>query len=348
MTCLNSKKYFILQQVMTSPKTKGFTDLTTLIDQSEKRNSFKLVDTTTTTTTPKSSHSMGTTSVVTLTPTSSGSSTMRGFMPLETAAKNQLPVQISIQTHQSSSELEAEHDKQLDLINSIVQDEMKKSNEKADEKITNLNENIPELVKMLESTEKVLVSTSTQIRNVAETVQNVAQLDSDNSVSTKCVSGNQNILNQNVTSSSSTNNILGGIDITSASLLATSEGDDTGDLPDDILQQVVELIKDDKTLQEAVEKQVFGTSVCNEPNITNTMIGNQNPPPLVPISQQTLKIEVSFYCKLIISPLFLFKISFRKSLRRTTRVLFKCQYRIYQRLWVHRQQSLRVQIVHLR
>lgn len=314
---------------MTSPKTKGFTDLTTLIDQCEKRNAIKLADTTTV---PKSSHSGTTPSFVTLTTPSSGSSTIKGFMPLETAAKNQLPVQISIQTHQSSSELEAEHDKQLDLINSIVQDEMQKSNEKTDEKITNLNENIPELVKMLESTEKVLVSSNAQIRNVTETVQNASQIISGNSVSNKCISDNLNILNQTVTPSSSANNIVGGIDITSASLLATSDGDDTGDLPDDILQQVVELIKDDKTLQEAVEKQVFGTSVCNEQNINSTIIGNQHPPPLVPISQQTLKIEVSFYYKLIPSPLLLFKISFRTSLPRPQRVLFKCLYQMYQLL----------------
>ncbi|TMW49014.1 hypothetical protein DOY81_005902 [Sarcophaga bullata] len=283
------KEIVINKQVMASPKTKGFTDLTTLIDECEKRTALKLVDTTTV---PKSSLSSTTTSVVTLTPTSSGSTTIKGFMPLETTAKNQLPVQISIQTHQSSSELEAEHDKQLDLINSIVQDEMQKSNEKNQtEKITNMNENIPELVKMLESTEKVLVSSNTQIHNVTETVQNVSQIVSGNSVSNKCISDNLNILNQTVTSSSSANNVVGGIDITSASLLATSDGDDTGDLPDDILQQVVELIKDDKTLQEAVEKQVFGTSVCNEQNINSTIIGNQHPPPLVPISKQTLKIE---------------------------------------------------------
>lgn len=295
---------------MSSPKTKGFTDLTTLIEQTEKQTPPPPNRTLTTPTTPKSSsHTATITSVVTLTPTSAAA-VLKGFMPIDTAAKNQLPAQISIQTHQSSSELEAEHDKQLDLINSIVQDEMQKSNEKANEQITNINENIPELVKMLESTEKVLVNTTnTQNRNVTANVtqQNIHQPSSSN-ISNERLDNKPIISSQNVnmplapvtmstsSASSSANNIVGGIDITSASLLATpeGEGDDNDDLPDDILQQVVELIKDDKTLQEAVEKQVFGTGgVCNEPSLTNNMLVNQNPPPLAPISQPPLRIQVS-------------------------------------------------------
>ncbi|XP_037819855.1 serine-rich adhesin for platelets [Lucilia sericata] len=290
------KEIIINKQVMSSPKTKGFTDLTTLIEQTEKQTPIKV---TAPPTTPKSSHTATITSVVTLTPTSTAA--LKGFMPIETAAKNQLPAQISIQTHQSSSELEAEHDKQLDLINSIVQDEMKKSNEKADEQIRNINENIPELVKMLESTEKVLVNTNTQRGNVTETTQNINQLtdvSSNNSSSVnKNITGQQSVKHlpapASVTPVVSTNNLVGGIDITSASLLATPEGeaDDTDDLPDDILQQVVELIKDDKTLQEAVEKQVFGTGVCSDQIMNNNLIVNQNPPPLAPISQQPVTMQ---------------------------------------------------------
>ncbi|KNC31839.1 hypothetical protein FF38_12420 [Lucilia cuprina] len=293
------KEIVINKQVMSSPKTKGFTDLTTLIEQTEKQTPIKVVAPPTT---PKSSHTATITSVVTLTPTSTAA--LKGFMPIETAAKSQLPAQISIQTHQSSSELEAEHDKQLDLINSIVQDEMKKSNEKADEQIRNINENIPELVKMLESTEKVLVNTNTQERNVTE-ISNVNQLTgvNNNNSSSSSSDMNKNITGQqsvqhlpaptSVTPVVSTNNLVGGIDITSASLLATPEGeaDDTDDLPDDILQQMVELIKDDKTLQEAVEKQVFGTGVCSDQGMNNNLIVNQNPPPLAPISQQPVNMQ---------------------------------------------------------
>ncbi|XP_065367348.1 serine-rich adhesin for platelets isoform X2 [Calliphora vicina] len=287
------KEIVINKQVMSSPKTKGFTDLTTLIEQTENQAPIKVVAPPIT---PKSSHTATITSVVTLTPTSTAA--LKGFMSIETAARNQLPAQISIQTHQSSSELEAEHDKQLDLINSIVQDEMKKSNEKADDQITNINENIPELVKMLESTEKVLVNTNTQGRIVTETQQNINQMTGGcASIITvnKHIPGNQNIHlpHTTVTPSVSTNNLVGGIDITSASLLATPEGDgdDTDDLPDDILQQVVELIKDDKTLQEAVEKQVFGTGVCSDQGIGSNMLVNQNPPPLAPISQPPVRIQ---------------------------------------------------------
>lgn len=294
----NIHEYHVLQQVMASPKTKGFTDLTTLIEQTAKQTPTKVIGPPTT---PKSSHTATITSVVTFSPTSAVAASLKGFMPIETAAKNQLPAQISIQTHQSSSELEAEHDKQLDLINSIVQDEMKKCNEKPEKQITNINENIPELVKMLESTEKVLVSTNTpQLGNVTET-QNINQLagSSGSSSNVKCDTNDQNIVNlpsTTVASSSSENNMVGGIDITSASLLATPEGDGdvADDLPDDILQQVVELIKDDKTLQEAVEKQVFGTGVCSDQGITNDIIVNQNPPPLAPISQLPVRIQVIF------------------------------------------------------
>nr|XP_017026765.1 uncharacterized protein LOC108077777 isoform X3 [Drosophila kikkawai] len=53
----------------------------------------------------------------------------KGFMPIgvDTAQSHKLPAQIVIETHQSSSELAAENDKQLDLINSIVQDELLKT-----------------------------------------------------------------------------------------------------------------------------------------------------------------------------------------------------------------------------
>lgn len=269
---------------MSSPKTKGFTDLNTLINQTEKTNPIKMFEPTTS----KSAHTATITSVVTLTPAS------KVFMPIamETAAKNQLPSQISIQTHQSSSELEAEHDKQLDLINSIVQNELKKSNEMVSEKIkTNINENIPELVKMLESTEKVLVSTKQPMTNVMH--QNINQIV-DKPTSNSGNQGNVNVINVPSTSTlSANNNTVGDIDIINASLLATPEHDGGGDddLPDDILQQVVDLIQDDKTLQEAVEKQVFGTGDCNDAVVSSSLSGNnnimvnQNPPPLAPISQ---------------------------------------------------------------
>ncbi|KAH8294940.1 hypothetical protein KR018_004466 [Drosophila ironensis] len=76
----------------------------------------------------------------------------KGFMPISvnTAQSHKLPAQIVIETHQSSSELAAENDKQLDLINSIVQDELLKTT-LVDQHPVNADESIPKLAKMLES-----------------------------------------------------------------------------------------------------------------------------------------------------------------------------------------------------
>ncbi|KAI9580842.1 hypothetical protein GQX74_013390 [Glossina fuscipes] len=78
---------------------------------------------------------------------------------------------------------------------------------------------------------------------------------------------------------------VGDIDISSAPLLASPDDD----LPDDILQHVVELMEDDKSLQEAVEKQVFGSAVMDveesiSADISNIKTPVSNPPPLAPIS----------------------------------------------------------------
>ncbi|KAH8289050.1 hypothetical protein KR054_006826 [Drosophila jambulina] len=78
----------------------------------------------------------------------------KGFMPIgvNTAQSHKLPAQIVIETHQSSSELAAENDKQLDLINSIVQDELLNPTLVEQAPPVNAVEDIPKLVKMLEST----------------------------------------------------------------------------------------------------------------------------------------------------------------------------------------------------
>ncbi|XP_061400775.1 uncharacterized protein LOC133336495 [Musca vetustissima] len=243
------KEILINKNIMSSPKTKGFTDLNTLLmDQQEQRLHP--------TSTSYSKPSFKTTIAAAVSPKPTAAP--KGFMPLgvETASKNQLPAQISIQTHQSSSELEAEHDKQLDLINSIVQDEMQKPKEMLTPAPCNIIENIPELVKMLESTE-------------ASLVPNIAAM-------------NKGIIN-NPSENSSVK--LTDIDLGNASLLNGPDGNDD-DLPDDILQQVVELIKDDKTLQEAVD--VLGSGDSNDPIVSSATMTHPNPPPLAPISQQRI------------------------------------------------------------
>uniref|UniRef100_A0A0K8WM71 PHD finger protein 3 n=1 Tax=Bactrocera latifrons TaxID=174628 RepID=A0A0K8WM71_BACLA len=242
-----SVKEIVINKVMASPKG-GFTELGELLSQTETKSSR---------TTP-------------LTPTNSNKSPglrqknipspSKGFMPLgiETAAKNKLPIQISIQTHQSSSELAksriimeslplvqqnhtpsnesstqctgnepssselaSEH---FDLIDSIVKDEMQKDS--LMEVTSKSNENIPKLVKMLENAEQSLESTATNL-----------QIDN-------------NLRNFGTTSEGNVDDI----DISNAPLLESSDG---VEIPDDLLQQVVDLIEDDETLQEAVEKQVF-------------------------------------------------------------------------------------------
>lgn len=245
---------------MASPKG-GFTELGELLSQTETKTSR---------TTP-------------LTPTDSNKgpgikqknipSPSKGFMPLgiETAAKNKLPIQISIQTHQSSSELAksriimeslpliqqndtspnksstqctenepssselaSEH---FDLIDSIVNDEMQKDS--LMEVTSKSNENIPKLVKMLENAEQSLESNATN-----------HQIDN-------------NLRNFGTTSEGNVDDI----DISNAPLLESTDG---VEIPDDLLQQVVDLIEDDETLQEAVEKQVFGEEHNDELALADT------------------------------------------------------------------------------
>ncbi|XP_055853477.1 uncharacterized protein LOC129917135 [Episyrphus balteatus] len=190
-------KQIVINKVIASPKG-GFTDLSALLARSD--------------------NSLSNVRVAEINPDKPPS--VKGFMPLgiESAAKNQLPAQISIQTHQSSSEIAAENDKQLDLIDSIVKDELDRSFQTT-EKSTAIKENsIPDLVKMLESTEK-------------------AVLEKNNKIST--------------TSFTSTSSVEA-IDIANAPLLENADDD----IPEDLLQHVVELMED-KSLQEAVEMEVL-------------------------------------------------------------------------------------------
>ncbi|XP_054731524.1 uncharacterized protein LOC129240074 isoform X1 [Anastrepha obliqua] len=245
LTSPQSVKEIVINKVMASPK-RGFTEIGELLAQTDKQ-----IPTRTAPSTPTSSTKNTQLMVV--------PSPSKGFMPLgvETAAKNKLPAQISIQTHQSSSELAAKSNismeaqssghpdtlpsnisaiqcvqkeqssselaaEQFDLIVSIVKGEMQKT---AAVEASKSNENIPKLVKMLENAEHTLES-------------NGPQTKMDNNLT-------------NFGSSAETN--VDDIDISNAPLLETPD-----DFPDDLLQHVVDLIEDDETLQEAVEKQVFG------------------------------------------------------------------------------------------
>lgn len=158
----------------------------------------------------------------------------KGFMPIgvETATSHKLPAQIVIETHQSSSELAAENDKQLDLINSIVQDELLKASfiehppETADE-------NIPKLAKMLESSAARL-SQVPEPKVVIENTQSPQQQEQQNF-----------------------NDPVNNIDIGSARLLDTPDEDE---ITADFLQHVVGLIKEDKQFEAEVVKQVLAST----------------------------------------------------------------------------------------
>ncbi|XP_016979137.2 death-inducer obliterator 1 isoform X1 [Drosophila rhopaloa] len=180
----------------------------------------------------------------------------KGFMPIgvDTAQSHKLPAQIVIETHQSSSELAAENDKQLDLINSIVQDELLKST-LVDQPAVNADEDIPKLVKMLESTaaglDQATVSMPTQNFNNSE-IQGV-----------------------------NNSGLVDPIDI--------METADEDEITADFLQHVVGLIEEDKQFEAEVVKQVLAST---EPGSLDSIVSLPALPTLTqaPIVQQQLNL----------------------------------------------------------
>lgn len=160
----------------------------------------------------------------------------KGFMPIgvETATSHKLPAQIVIETHQSSSELAAENDKQLDLINSIVQDELLKAS-LIEHPPTTADESIPKLAKMLESSAARL-NQGPEPNAVIENIQQPLPQQQEQ----------QNF-----------NDPVDNIDIGSARLLDTPDEDE---ITADFLQHVVGLIKEDKQFEAEVVKQVLAST----------------------------------------------------------------------------------------
>ncbi|XP_020817762.1 uncharacterized protein LOC110191293 isoform X2 [Drosophila serrata] len=159
-----------------------------------------------------------------VTNTTQASTPSKGFMPIgvNTAQSHKLPAQIVIETHQSSSELAAENDKQLDLINSIVQDELLKTTLVDQPPAVNAVEDIPKLVKMLESTAAGLDSAPPQ-----------------NFVAAEMQSGANSVADDQ-------------IDIIDAP--------DEDEITADFLQHVVGLIEEDKQFEAEVVKQVLASA----------------------------------------------------------------------------------------
>lgn len=225
-------KEIIINKNLSSPKGV-FTNLNSLLAEN---NSATL------STTASTDHSKQRQIITPVTPKSTVNSTLnslaapssKGFMPIgvDTATSHKLPAQIVIETHQSSSELAAENDKQLDLINSIVQDELLKASV-IEHPPETADENIPKLAKMLESSAARL-SQVPEPKVIIDNTQSPQQQEQQNF-----------------------NDPVNNINIGSARLLDTPDEDE---ITADFLQHVVGLIKEDKQFEAEVVKQVLAST----------------------------------------------------------------------------------------
>jgi len=204
--------------------------------------------------TPRSSYSQQLPPIVVPVPAQAPTPS-KGFMPIgvDTAQSHKLPAQIVIETHQSSSELAAENDKQLDLINSIVQDELLKST-LVEQPPVNADEDIPKLVKMLEST-------------AADLVPAPGSLPTQNFVAASEVQGVQN---------------PAGVD--AIDIMATADEDE---ITADFLQHVVGLIEEDKQFEAEVVKQVLAST---EPGTLDDIVSL--PTPVILSQAPTVQVGV--------------------------------------------------------
>ncbi|XP_034116404.2 uncharacterized protein LOC117576007 isoform X2 [Drosophila albomicans] len=283
-------KEIIISKNLSSPKGV-FTNLNSLLGDSN--NSTHLTASSdapkqrllATPITPKTSLNMALAS-----PSSSSSSVAapsKGFMPIgvETASTHKLPAQIVIETHQSSSELAAENDKQLDLINSIVQDELRKVS-LVEQPPASADETIPNLVKMLESSAAGLDPVGEANAVPIVDVVNVASIPNQ--------SHNSNNFNANIatvaTAVSGNVNDVENIDIGSARLLDTPDEDE---ITADFLQHVVGLIEEDKQFEAEVVKQVLASTESGGLDaIANAVVA---PPIFETVSQLTTIAQPNEY-----------------------------------------------------
>ncbi|KAI8046839.1 death-inducer obliterator 1 isoform X1 [Drosophila gunungcola] len=207
--------------------------------------------------TPRSSYSQQLAPIVVPVPAQAQApNPSKGFMPIgvDTAQSHKLPSQIVIETHQSSSELAAENDKQLDLINSIVQDELLNTT-LVEQPTVNAVEDIPKLVKMLESTAAGLDQASVSLTTP--------------SFATSEIQGVNNAA------------VVDPIDIT-----------DEDEITADFLQHVVGLIEEDKQFEAEVVKQVLASA---EPGALDSIVSLPTPAqpvilPQAPIAQQQVNL----------------------------------------------------------
>ncbi|KAH8419062.1 hypothetical protein KR222_002912 [Zaprionus bogoriensis] len=191
----------------------------------------------------------------------------KGFMPIgvETATSHKLPAQIVIETHQSSSELAAENDKQLDLINSIVQDELLKAS-LVEQPAGTADETIPKLAKMLESSAARLNQVTEPSVDIVDNSllpqPQAAQQPQQQQPQPPQQQQPQQLQQQNFS------NPVDNIDIASARLLETPDEDE---ITADFLQHVVGLIEEDKQFEAEVVKQVLASTETGLDAIANAV-----------------------------------------------------------------------------
>lgn len=170
------------------------------------------------------------------------------FMPLTPGpSKNRLPAQISIQTHTSSntiptitSNLGSEQDKQLDLIDSIVQQELKQTTipPAASSSKSAMNVETSNIAKMLEHNARGIIS---NVINLNTPSVNTMSSTTNNSVPfTGAITNDTPLLDDD------------------SDLLESLTNPDDG-LTEDLLQHVAKLVED-KNLQEVIDKQVLGVT----------------------------------------------------------------------------------------
>lgn len=191
-------------------------------------------------------------------PVVSASSLIRAETAVSMANMNVLPMEMPLEIPSNTSEkLVTEEEKQLDLIDAIVKDELEKSrknltsSEMEDRAI--INEDIPELVKMLKSSEESFES-SRNVKSIVDShpVEDASVLQEDDDI--------KNLADATVDD----------IDIADIELLAS-----TDDLPDDILKDVVELMEKDSVFQDGDATDMNGCGALNVDILPETKVPSE-------------------------------------------------------------------------
>lgn len=170
--------------------------------------------------------------------------------------------------------LESEQDKQLDLIDSLVQEELNKTDIKSisqpvSTKIENntleLPADIPNIVKMLETPEPVM--STTDLSNVSSTSVNTSSM-------------------QHTYSTTPSNNDTSQM-LPDDLLESFVNSDDC--LTDDLMKHVAKLVED-KNLQEVIDQQVLGVTQILQPSTSNLPIVQKQTTtaPIQPIQKPTV------------------------------------------------------------